>query len=144
MVTIAVGYQASDIARSWKKKSAKWVSRAANFTPRSINPNGAECCANGEGSARDFTAERLAVSTRRAYKWHPVRGNPGNAVKSRRGQKCWRLIMNDNHPRKSREEGTRNGWMGVCRRMLQSRSTYNDCERMPQNQSCQIRRVVPK
>lgn len=59
-----VGYQkrdeTADIADLWKKRQMG-PPRAANFTLRSINPNGAEYYADGRESARDFTAKRLAV-----------------------------------------------------------------------------------
>lgn len=62
-----VGYQergeTGDIAGGpWKKREiGPRPPRAANFTRRSINPNGTEYYADGRGSARDFTAKRLAV-----------------------------------------------------------------------------------
>lgn len=39
-----------------EKKRQVGPPRAANFTPRSISPNGAEWCASGEGSACNFAA----------------------------------------------------------------------------------------
>lgn len=68
--------RATSRVREGKKKRQIGPPRAANFTPRSISPNGAEGCARRRGKRVRLRGSGARPSSRRVIR-DTVRGNPG-------------------------------------------------------------------